>query len=59
MAMMRFQVDQDDESGCSYVKVGEGRIAETLTFGLVNVDLDTEGRTVGVEFFGHLVIVEP
>lgn len=38
----------------TYVKVGEGPIVESVEFGLVVVDLDAEGHTVGVEFFGLL-----
>lgn len=57
MAVLRFDVDEDAEM--TYVKVGEGPITESVDYGLVVVDLNDEGETVGVEFFGVLSPVVP
>ena len=47
-----FKLHNDPDAGMSYVKLTDGKIVSTETRGLVNLDLDKDGKVVGVEFFG-------
>ena len=39
----------DEEADCAYLSISPNTILETVTFGVVNVDIDQWGRAVGVE----------
>ena len=41
--------DIDEEADCAYLTISLDTIVETRNFGVVNVDLDAQGRCVGVE----------
>ena len=34
----------------AYLQINHQPIAETVSYGLINVDLDDQGRAVGIEF---------
>lgn len=54
MTTLRLTAWQDDETGSGYVQITDAPVVATIDLGLVIVDLDEHGRTVGIEFFGHL-----
>ncbi|WP_048191334.1 DUF2283 domain-containing protein [Pyrolobus fumarii] len=49
-AKLRVVVEYDREADAAYIRLGEGRVAETMEVEPgVLLDLDDEGRVIGVE----------